>query len=987
MSEEIEVFARELYTSYVVGYPESWMLPRGLATITPPVRRSGRATDVSRCRRYVRDNSARAYDAVVSGVAAEWHSALMLAVPANAVLVDERRFADVDRMWASLLRRGIDDWAVSSTAHRFAAQACARLGRFDEAGTRMDSAIDAALRSAEGSVLADAYYVRAWIEEQAGFITEAHTDAMRSLHLAREAGYTVREVDSLNAIGVHAHALGHMDDAIRYCNAASELAAAHGLRKPRLAALDSLADMATVRGDHAGAVELLTEVESQLTHADEVYHLDDVRMRLRDARLKRAAAVSSQRNGIPVRRTEQKEGVSTMTTSTAASVPVSISIDTTRAATRIGAMPTLGVPSMSADGSVVAVGIVTADIDRNTYDATMWISRRGEPAQPWTAGGSSDGYSPAVSPDGRWVVFARVPQGSSVSQLFLADVDGMICRQITESALGVNSGRWNPSSSALAFVTRIDVGGRYAAATEHTAHRFTGLGGFADGFGATFDRPRSIQVVHPFDGPGTTIIADASLDATDPSWSPDGSLLTFTGKSGPDSDLNARNSVFACAADGSGRQLVASGDLVMGCPRFGPDGRSVFVAGEVLDSEGLPDAAASFGVWRAPSDGRAAVERITDEEPYHIGFACQTQQPVDAGILAGIDRRGATHLVLFDFDGSERDVVIGGERQVNGFVATSRPDGSLVVAAVVTSARSGGDLILTDGSTETQLTHFGDDLERSCGIHPVESFETEVDGVSIQGWKVLPPGEGPFPTVLSIKGGPFTQFGYTLNGPAALDDAQLYADAGIAMVLVNPRGTSGYGQAHGKAASPLAPVTELDLLAALTNALKSDARLDAGRVGVTGGSFGGYMTAWLAARAPEMFRAGLCERGVYEIDSFAASGDDGWNTATALYGRDRGTWAGQSPVTYADEIDLPLLIMHSYGDGHCPFDQARRLFFELRLRHKDVELFAFGDEGHELSRSGSPANRMERLRATLDWWDRWLCRDLSRNAVEPSATR
>ena len=676
-----------------------------------------------------------------------------------------------------------------------------------------------------------------------------------------------------------------------------------------------------------------------------------------------------------------------MTTSTAASVPVSISIDTKRAASRIGTMPTLGVPSMSADGSVVVVGIVKADVDRNTYDANMWISRGAEPAQPWTAGGSSQGYAPAVSPDGRWVVFARVPHGGNAPQLHLSDVDGTSCRQITDCALGVNSGRWNPSSTALAFVTRVDVGGRYAAGTEHTAHRFTGLGGFADGFGATFDRPRSIQVVRPFDGPGSTIVADAGLDATDPAWSPDGSLLTFIGKDGLESDLNARNSVFVCAADGSGRRVVAAGDLVMGCPRFGPDGRSVFVAGEVLDSEGLPDAAASFGVWRAPSDGTAPVERITDEEPYHIGFACQTQQPVNAGILAGIDRRGATHLLLFDYDGSERDVVIGGERQVNGFVAAVRPDGSLVVAAVVTSARSGGDLILTNGLIETQLTHFGDNLERSCGVHPAESFETEVDGVTIQGWKVLPPGEGPFPTVLSIKGGPFTQFGYTLNGPAALDDAQVYADAGIAMVLVNPRGTSGYGQAHGKAASPLAPVTESDLLAALANALGSDKRLDAGRVGVTGGSFGGYMTAWLAASAPEMFRAGLCERGVYEIDSFAASGDDGWNTATALYGRDRDEWSAQSPVTYADKIDLPLLIMHSYGDGHCPFDQARRLFFELRLRRKDVELFAFGDEGHELSRSGSPANRMERLRATLDWWDRWLSPSPSQEAVESSAIR
>lgn len=306
MSVDIEVFARELYASYVFGYPESWMLPRSSAPATPTGRRSGPSADVSRCRRHVRDNVAQAYDAVVSGVAANEHAVVMLAVPANAVMVDERRFDDVHRMWVSLLRRGITDDSVSSAAHRFAAQACSRLGRFDEASARIDSAIDAARRCAEGDVLADAYYVRAWIEEQSGSIDKAHADAMRALHLAREVGYTAREVDALNAVGVYAQALGRTDDALRYCSAASELAALHDLRKPRLAALDSLADIATRRGDHAGAVELLIEVESQLTNADEVYHLDDVKRRLRDARTRSVArsflTAAAFRSGAPNRK-------------------------------------------------------------------------------------------------------------------------------------------------------------------------------------------------------------------------------------------------------------------------------------------------------------------------------------------------------------------------------------------------------------------------------------------------------------------------------------------------------------------------------------------------------------------------------------------------------------------------------------------------------------------------------------------------------------
>ncbi|MGJ0119192.1 S9 family peptidase [Williamsia sp. MIQD14] len=651
--------------------------------------------------------------------------------------------------------------------------------------------------------------------------------------------------------------------------------------------------------------------------------------------------------------------------------PSRIRFDGARAAERIDSMPIVGTPSIDDLGNVVVFHVLQADVSSNTYRCTMWISRNGAQAEELFCAGDSSGSSPQVSPDGRWVLFARAPHDGGPSQLFVADLAGSVHAQITTAELGVNSGVWSPQGDAVAYVTRTDLTGAYTGGRVSTDRRYLGVGGFADGFGATIDRPRRIEAVAPFaDNPTPWALAPCTEDATAPAWSPDGRALAYVVSTSPDGDLNARNAIAIVDVSGADRRVIVAGDTVKGGPEFTADGSTVLFAAEVLDADGVPSAAASFGVWSVDV-ASGLVSRLTDAEPHHIGFSCQTQRPVPGGFVAGIDSRGATELVRFDQTGAVISTLIGGRRQVNGF-AVARPDGRVRVAAVVTSPATAGDVVIADDDGERAITAFGSALTTRCPIYEPERFVADVDGYQIEGWKVLPEGPGPHPVVLTIKGGPFTQFGYTLQGPAALDDAQVYADSGIATILVNPRGTSGYGQAHGEAAWPLAESTQRDLLAAVTYAMATDDRLDPGRVGVMGGSFGGYMTAWLAAKAPELFRAGICERGVYDIDSFAAAGDDGWNTACALYGTDRTTWADQSPVTFADDIALPLLVMHSEQDGHCPFEQARRLLFEMRIRRQPVELVAFAGETHELSRTGDPVNRVARLATIVEWWGRHL---------------
>jgi dipeptidyl aminopeptidase/acylaminoacyl peptidase len=249
----------------------------------------------------------------------------------------------------------------------------------------------------------------------------------------------------------------------------------------------------------------------------------------------------------------------------------------------------------------------------------------------------------------------------------------------------------------------------------------------------------------------------------------------------------------------------------------------------------------------------------------------------------------------------------------------------------------------------------------------VELTGTAPDGYPVHGWLVLPAGEGPHPVLLDVHGGPHHAYSWGI-----FDEAQVYAGAGYAVVLPNPRGSAGYGQAHGRAVIGRLGTIDADDVLALLDAAVARPDCDGDRVGVMGGSYGGFMTSWLASHAPERFVAGISERAVNAWDSFSGSSDIGYYFADSYLGEDPAALWPTSPLAHADSIGIPLLIMHSEQDWRCPLEQAQRLFVALKRRGAPVEMLIFPGEGHELSRSGRPQHRVQRFQAILDWWQRHL---------------
>ena len=205
----------------------------------------------------------------------------------------------------------------------------------------------------------------------------------------------------------------------------------------------------------------------------------------------------------------------------------------------------------------------------------------------------------------------------------------------------------------------------------------------------------------------------------------------------------------------------------------------------------------------------------------------------------------------------------------------------------------------------------------------------------------------------------------------------MLAEAGYAVVLGNPRGSSGYGRAHGLAIQRGFGTVDTDDVLALLGAALEDPALDGERVGVMGGSYGGYLTAWLTTRT-DRFVAAIVERGFLDPVSFVGSSDIGWFFGLEYLGRRRrrAPVPRRSPRSRRWRTSAgsarPTLVIHSEQDWRCPVEQGQRWFVELKRRGVHAELLLFPGEGHELTRSGNPKHRAVRFEHVLRWWSTHL---------------
>jgi dipeptidyl aminopeptidase/acylaminoacyl peptidase len=651
-------------------------------------------------------------------------------------------------------------------------------------------------------------------------------------------------------------------------------------------------------------------------------------------------------------------------------------------------LTSVSAPTVHPGGGRAVVSVTRPDLSADATVGQLWtVPLTGHAAPKRLTRGFRD-TAPRFSPDGRLIAFLRaVPKAPP--QLFVVDAAGGEPVPVTDRKLGVSEFAWAPDGRSLAFVSREPEQGRYGTVdgldpNAEPARRIRTLKYQSNGLGYITDRRSHVYVaqvpdvwgepvVQPApnaDGvlPGVPLVAEprqvtaGDWDDHGIAFSPDGAALAFISARHEGRDDDLRSSVFLVdPRDPSAepRDVTAAyGDWSMIELGYGLNGVLYFTAQNV-GASGRDFVARNTALYAVDAEG-AEPRLLTDPET--VDLAESAIVPFEDDSVLVLDRsRGALVLTRVTAAGeSERltdeDVVVGGVAAAGTTLVTSFADAS-----------THGDVAVIEAGGLRRLTDFSHPLRASGVIAPRELTITGRDGYPVHGWVVAPEGDGPHPVLLTIHGGPFAA--YTVS---VFDEAQVYAQAGYAVVMSNPRGSAGYGQEHGRVIRQSMGTVDLDdVLDFLDGAIAADPSFDGERVGVMGGSYGGYLTAWTIAH-DHRFAAAIVERGFLDPEAFVGTSDIGSFFSDEYTGTDPELMRSQSPQAVVAQVTTPTLVVHSSNDLRCPLGQAERYYASLKRQGVETELLVFPGEDHELSRAGRPRHRQERFDAILDWWARHL---------------
>jgi dipeptidyl aminopeptidase/acylaminoacyl peptidase len=632
-------------------------------------------------------------------------------------------------------------------------------------------------------------------------------------------------------------------------------------------------------------------------------------------------------------------------------------------------------PRISPDGRTVAFVAWGIDREANDYTASIWlVSLDGGEPRRLTRGEKIDG-APRWSPDGSQLAFVS-NRDTKAKQLYVLPVGGGDPQKLTELDEDVTEVVWSPDGTRLAFTSRVrDAAYEEEDERKRRPRRFERLQYKLDDEGWIGDRRRHVFVV-PADGSGEAVqVTDGDFEDLGPSWSPDGRRLAFSSARQEDWDAEVERDIFIVDAEGGEPERLTEGESRYEAPSWSPDGSAIACRW-------------ALGGFDYPRHGQIAVldastgERrvLTESLDRNCAPYPEIREPVWDGenILFVLEDSGHNLLYRVGADGSSEPEPVLSEVWVTAFDCAG---GEIVHAGTTPTSLPeiySGDRALTAVSSSFEAAE------------PEPFTATSADGSEVEAWIMRPLGfeEGQrYPLLLNVHGGPFSQYGNRF-----FDEFQVYAGAGYAVLYSNPRGSSGYSEEWGRAirgpgeAGPgWGSVDYDDVMAVMDEALERFDFIDPERLGILGGSYGGFMTSWVVSHT-DRFRAACSERSVNNFVLEGGASDIGFafkGIVGEYWFEAHDAYLQISPSKYAANITTPLLILHSEDDLRCPLGHGEDLFAILRVLKRDVELVIFPAESHNLSRSGSPVHREMRFEAILEWFERKLLGEAK--PAEPAA--
>lgn len=633
-------------------------------------------------------------------------------------------------------------------------------------------------------------------------------------------------------------------------------------------------------------------------------------------------------------------------------------------------------PHLAPDGRQVAFVVTTLSEERDAYLSRIWVvGTEGGAPRCFTTGAQRD-VAPRWSPDGRQLAFVAEREPKKKGQLYVMPADGGEPVCLTDLRHGVSHPVWSPDSTRLAFVSQ--VGGwqepedEAARQLSKPARVIQSLKYKFNGEGFTYDHRSHLFVVSAAGGAPWQLTDGDYVDA-DPTWSPDGQWLAFTSARHEERDYDHAADVWLVpAAGGEPRRLTdTAGPVSM--PAFAPDGRTIAFLGHRYPQ----DAGRNLRVFTVPTTGGTPVCLTAELDrtctPFFTSIAPHWSADSVWITFAVEDQGNVPVYRVRATGGAAPERIITGARQVTG-LSLAPQQALLAFTATDPVAPAEVFVCQSDGRQEVQLTTLNQAWRAAVSLSYPERLRYERSGMALDCWVMKPysyvPGQR-YPALLNIHGGPHSQYGHQF-----FDEFQVYAGAGYAVIYTNPRGSQGYGEVFTRAVhGDWGGGDYADVMAGLDEALRQCAWIDPERLGILGGSYGGFLTSWAVGHT-QRFKAACSERAVNNVYTLFGTSDIGASFLEAQSGylpwENRQWYLEHSPLTYAHQINTPLLIMHAEEDLRCLMEQAEQLFVALKKQRKEVLFVRFPDENHDMSRTGKPRHRLERFRFILEWFAKYL---------------
>ena len=633
-------------------------------------------------------------------------------------------------------------------------------------------------------------------------------------------------------------------------------------------------------------------------------------------------------------------------------------------------------PQVSPDGKRILFTITTVDEKEDGYSSHIWeIPSSGGRAVQFTSGGGRDS-NPLWSPDGKNILFLSSRGKEKGVVPWVISVEGGEARPICSEPKGAEKPVWSPDSKNILFLARVKA---EKPKSDVKVIRKLVYKGNAVGF---FHDSRYHLFVASIDGGKSKQLTKGEFDVISADWSPDGKAIAFVANMTGDQDYTLIKDVWIISPEGGKARKLTSGRWHMDSVSWSPDSTNIaFLGREIPDETFIVQK--NPKVWVMPSGGGRPVN-VTDSfdqwiVPFHSCIPGWSEPPTwgpdSNSLYFKANEEGALHVYKVGVKDHKVQRVTDGKITVGSF--SLGKDGKIAFDA--------GDSLhlpevwIHDEKGDRRLTDLNGQLLKGANLSsPEEFWFTASDGAKIQGWVMKPVGfeEGKrYPTILEIHGGPYGAYGYSFS-----HEFQVFASNGFAVVYINPRGSLGYGEAFSSAQTGHYGDRDYqDLMEAVDYVEKHFPFVDAGRLGVTGGSYGGYMTNWIVGQT-DRFKAAIAERSISNQYSMHGAADIGampWNPTHDI-GLGKDPWDAlelyfkRSPISYVKNVKTPLMIIVCEEDWDCAMEQAEQMFVALKKLKKTVELIVFPDENHFLPRAGKPSHRAERFEHYLRWFNKYL---------------